>query len=72
MPYKSFAGWPIGKYHDLFVPAFNYFKATDSWDANGKKIKGAPGTGFESYALNLFEGYGISRRLDFIASLPVV
>jgi hypothetical protein len=71
-PYKSFAGWPIGKYHDLFVPAFNYFKATDSWDANGKKIKGAPGTGFESYALNLFEGYGISRRLDFIASLPVV
>lgn len=72
IPHKSFAGWPIGKYRDLFVPAFNYFKATDSWDANGKRIKGAPGTGFESFALNLFEGYGISRRLDFIASLPIV
>jgi hypothetical protein len=69
-PFKTFAGWPIGKYRDLVIPSFSYYSQTDHFDAKGNQIKGAPGTGFTSFSTSLYVGYGISRRLDFIATLP--
>ena len=70
IPYKAFAGFPIGKYRSLVVPSFSYYHQTDRFDASGKIIKGASGTGFSSYASSLYLGYGISRRLDFVANIP--
>jgi hypothetical protein len=69
-PFKTFAGWPIGKYRDLVIPSFSYYNQTDHFDNNGNVIKGAPGTGFTSFSTSLYVGYGISRRLDFIATIP--
>jgi hypothetical protein len=72
LPVKTFAGFPIGKYRDVVVPSFSYYQQKDRFDVNGNIVKGAPGTGFTSYSGNIFIGYGISRRLDLIASLPLL
>ncbi len=32
-PFKTFAGWPIGKYRDLVIPSFSYYTQTDHLDA---------------------------------------
>jgi hypothetical protein len=69
-PLKTFAGFPIGKYRNIVVPTFAYYHQKDRFDDKDNVIKGAPGTGFTSYSANLFIGYGISRRLDFIATIP--
>ncbi|MCO5950029.1 hypothetical protein [Mucilaginibacter flavidus] len=69
-PLKTFAGFPIGKYRNIVVPTFSYYRQTDRFDDKDHVIKGAPGTSFTSYSSNLFIGYGISRRLDFIATIP--
>jgi protein XagA len=69
-PPKAFAGFPIGKYRNIVVPSFSYYRQTDRFDQNGNMIKGMPGVGFSSYSGNLYVGYGISRRLDLIVSLP--
>jgi hypothetical protein len=70
IPYKTYAGWPIGKYRNIVVPSFSYYRQTDRFDKNDNVVKGAPGTGFSSYSTNLYIGYGISRRLDLIANVP--
>ena len=70
IPGKTFAGFPIGKYRDIVVPSFSYYSQTDRFDQNGNIIKGQPGVNFSSFSTNLFIGYGISRRLDFIANIP--
>ena len=70
IPCKTFAGYPIGKYRKVVVPSFFYYHQTDRFDNNGHIVHGARGTGFTSYAASIYFGYGISRRLDFIASLP--
>ncbi len=69
-PVKTFAGFPIGKYRDIVVPSFNYYRQTDRFDGNDKVIKGPPGTSFTSYSSTLFIGYGITRRLDLIMNVP--
>ncbi len=69
-PFKTFAGWPIGKYRDLVIPSFSYYTQTDHFDAKGNQIKGAPGTGFTSFSTSLYVGYGITRTLDFIVTIP--
>ncbi|MFI5137105.1 MAG: hypothetical protein ACHQIM_04705 [Sphingobacteriales bacterium] len=71
-PRKTFAGWPIGKYRDLVIPSFSYYNQTDHFDNSDNVVKGAPGTGFTSFSANLLVGYGISRKLDFIASVPYI
>ncbi|WPU93430.1 hypothetical protein SNE25_29350 [Mucilaginibacter sabulilitoris] len=71
-PYKAYAGWPIGKYRDIVIPSMFLYHQTDRFDNNGKIVKGQTGTGFTSYSANLYMGYGISRRLDLIASVPYV
>jgi hypothetical protein len=70
LPVKTFAGFPIGKYRDIVVPSFSYYSQSDRFDINGKIIKGTPGVNFSSYSTSIYIGYGITRRLDFIASVP--
>lgn len=72
VPCKTYASWPIGKYRDIVIPSMFLYRQTDRFDQNGHKVKGEPGTGFTSYSANLYVGYGISRRLDLIASVPYV
>ena len=72
IPGRVQAGWPIGKYRNIFVPNIGFYYASDSWDKDGKKIKAEPGNYFQSYSMNLYAGYGLSRRMDLIASLPIV
>lgn len=69
-PLTTFAGFPIGKYRNVVVPTFSYYHQKDRFDDKDNVVKGAPGTGFTSYSANLYIGYGISRRLDFIATIP--
>lgn len=66
---SSYAGFPIGKYRGLIIPSVNYYTSKDTWDSQGHKIKGLPGTGFTSYSAGLYFGYGISRRLDVIVNV---
>jgi hypothetical protein len=70
VPYKTYAGWPIGKYRNIVVPSFSYYHQTDKFDGQDNVVKGAPGTGFSSFSSNLYIGYGITRRLDLIANVP--
>jgi len=65
----AYAGWPIGKYRNVVIPSFNFYQSKDSWKANGATVKGAPGAGFTSYALGLYVGYGLTRRLDLIVNI---
>lgn len=67
---KTFAGFPIGKYRNVVVPTFAYYHQKDRFDDKDNVIKGAPGTGFTSYSASLYIGYGLSRRLDLIATIP--
>jgi len=69
-PYKVYAGFPIGKYRDLVVPSFNYYTQTNHYDVYGDYVKGAPGARYTSMSANLYLGYGISRKLDLIVSIP--
>src|SRR5580704_12832544 len=70
LPYKTYAGFPIGKYRDIVVPSFSYYSQSDHYDVYGNYIKGLPGVNFTSFSTNLYVGYGISRRLDLIISVP--
>jgi hypothetical protein len=70
LPYKTFAGFPIGKYRDIVVPSFSYYSQSDHYDVYGNYIKGLPGVNFTSFSTNLYAGYGISRRLDLIVNVP--
>ena len=70
LPCKTFAGYPIGKYRKVVVPSFFYYHQSDRYDSHGNIVHGAAGTGFTSYAASIYFGYGITRRLDLIASLP--
>lgn len=66
---SAIAGFPIGKYRGLVIPSFNYYTSKDNWDSKGNKIGGGPGTGFTSYSMGLYFGYGISRRFDLIVNM---
>jgi hypothetical protein len=66
---NAFAGWPIGKYRSIVVPSFNYYTSKDVFDGGGKRVKGASGSGFTSYAYGLYFGYGLSRRTDLIVNV---
>lgn len=70
IPCKTFAGWPIGKYRDLVVPTFSYYHQTDRFDGQDNVIKGTPGTSFSSFTANIFFGYGLTRKLDLMVTLP--
>jgi len=66
---RAFAGWPIGKYRNVVIPSFNFYQSHDTWNASGQKIKGQPGAGFTSYAMGLYVGYGLTRKLDLLVNV---
>jgi hypothetical protein len=66
---RAYAGWPIGKYRNVVIPSFNYYTSKDTWTSTGQKITGKPGTGFTSYSVGLYVGYGLTRRLDLIVNV---
>lgn len=72
LPCRSFAGFPIGRYRDIVVPSFNFYTQTNHYDVFGNYVKGAPGARFSSYSAILFAGYGISRRLDLLVTVPYI
>jgi hypothetical protein len=65
----AFAGWPIGKYRNVVIPSFNFYQSKDTWTSNGTLVKGAPGAGFTSYAVGLYVGYGLTRKLDLMVNI---
>lgn len=65
----TYAGWPMGKKRFMLGAGVSAFYAKDYWDRNGKYIRGTKT--FESYSLGVFGSYGLSRRLDFIFSVPL-
>jgi len=72
MPLCTYAGWPVGKYRNLVVPSFNYYTANNTFNAQGNKVKGAAGSGFQSYALNFYYARVLPAGLDLIVTLPYV
>jgi hypothetical protein len=72
IPLCTYAGWPVGKYRNLVVPSFNYYTAKNTFDTQGNKVTSAAGSGFQSYALNVYYARGLTRRLDLIVTLPYV
>ncbi|MES2279539.1 MAG: hypothetical protein V4592_26130 [Bacteroidota bacterium] len=66
---QAYAGWPIGKYRNVVIPSFNYYTSHDGWDSGGNKTIGKPGAGFTSYAVGLYVGYGLTRRLDLVVNV---
>lgn len=68
---QAYAGWPIGKYRSIVIPSFNYYTSKDRWDSNGTKVTGANGSGFTSYAIGLYYGYGLTRRMDLLVNVLV-
>ncbi|WP_133300258.1 hypothetical protein [Mucilaginibacter terrenus] len=66
---RAFAGWPVGKYRNIVVPSFNYYTSKDTYNSQGKKVKGAPGTYFNSFAYGVYFAHGLTRRLDLIVNV---
>lgn len=66
----AFAGWPIGKDHYIFGATVSTYNAGNRWDENGDYIVNS-GQKFSSTSLGLYGAYGISRRLDISAGLPI-
>ncbi|WP_374949716.1 hypothetical protein [Mucilaginibacter sp.] len=66
---QAFAGFPIGKYRSIVVPSFSYYSSKDTYNRDGKRIAGANGSGFNSYAFGLYLGYGLTRRMDLLVNL---
>jgi hypothetical protein len=67
---KTYAGWPIGKYHYIFAPSYNIYTANSGWDRKGNYFKNS-GQKFVAQSLSLYAARGISRRLDLSVSVPI-
>jgi protein XagA len=65
------AGWPIGKHHYILSSSLAQYIAKNRWDANGYFVSGG-GQTFNATTLGFNVAYGLSRRVDVSASLPVV
>ncbi|MFP5039759.1 hypothetical protein [Parasediminibacterium sp. JCM 36343] len=67
----SWAGFPIGKGRSVIIPGYNYYHANGYWD--GKRAYSDYPTGnFSSHYFSIYGGYGLSRRWNFLYSLPFV
>ncbi|OKS88249.1 hypothetical protein [Mucilaginibacter polytrichastri] len=66
---QAYAGWPMGKQRFLLGTSATIYAAKDYWDIYGKLHTNSK-TAFTSYTLGLFGSYGLSRRTDFIFSVP--
>jgi hypothetical protein len=66
---QAYAGWPMGKGRFLLGTSATIYAAKDYWDIYGK-LHTNNSTAFTSYTLGIFGSYGLSRRTDFIFSVP--
>ena len=66
---RAYAGWPMGKQRFVLGTTASIYAAKDYWDIHGKYFTNSKAA-FTSYSLGLFGAYGLSRRLDFIFSVP--
>ncbi len=68
---SSRAGFPIGYGRYLLIPGYNYYTASGYWGPTSNYNSYGSGN-FSSHYFNLYGGYGISRRLNFLYNLPIV
>ncbi len=67
----SWAGFPIGFGRWMLTPGYNFYLARGTWDKSGNYSAYSNGT-FNSHYIGFSGGYGLSRRLDFLFTLPIV
>ncbi|NCD67966.1 hypothetical protein [Mucilaginibacter agri] len=65
----AYAGWPMGKQRFVLGTTASIYAAKDYWDIHGKYYTNSKAA-FTSYSLGLFGAYGLSRRWDFMFSVP--
>jgi hypothetical protein len=65
----SWAGFPIGAGRWILTPGYSFYIAHGYWDNNGNYNAYSNGS-FMSHYIGLSGGYGLSRRWDFLFSLP--
>ncbi len=64
------ADWPVGRRRFTLYTSFTFFNAKNSWDSVGH-YKTTNGAKYTSKSLSVTGAYGISRRLDFKATIPL-
>ena len=65
-------GWPVGKGRWVWAPSFIVYYSKQYWDKD-KVLHTLPDKDkFVSYYMAQYVDYGLSRKLDLIASIPVV
>ncbi|MDE3145685.1 MAG: hypothetical protein KGL19_16155 [Bacteroidota bacterium] len=65
------ADWPIGKHRTTLIPTYTYFRSTKYYDSTGKVISFYNGDRFVSNTFSVYLAHGLTRRLDFIANVPL-
>ena len=65
----SWAGFPIGFGRWMLTPGYNFYLSRGYWDKNGNYNSYSNGS-FMSHYLGFSGGYGLSRKLDFLFTLP--
>ena len=66
---SSWAGFPIGYGRWMLTPGYNFYLAKGYWDKNSNYNAYSNGS-FMSHYIGLSGGYGLSRRWDFLFTLP--
>lgn len=72
MVLQGFAGFPIGRGKYLLVPSYNLYQAKGFWDRDGNFTNFSNNGRFTSHFFSLYGGFGISDKVDFVATLPYV
>lgn len=65
----SRAGFPIGLGRWMLTPGYNFYLSKGYWNSNGNYNSHANGS-FMSHYFGFSGGYGLSRRVDFLFSVP--
>jgi hypothetical protein len=68
----AFAGFPIGKGRFKLIPNYTLYHAEGYWDNNGTYKAYINNGRFTSNYVGIYLGAGISKDLDFIATVPFV
>lgn len=66
---SAYADWPVGRRQFTVYTSVTFYNAKNSWDSVGH-YKTDNGSKYSSQSLSIAGDYGISRRLDFKASIP--
>jgi len=66
----SWAGFPIGFGRWMLTPGYNFYLSRGYWNQNGNYNSYSNGS-FMSHYIGFSGGYGLSRKLDFLFTLPI-